>query len=133
MEEPRNPGQFDSRGYYRALGISYFAYGENLEEISGSCDILRVSMRKLREWMAENLERAAGGQDAGLFRAMVLGEKWAAEEETRNLYQNAGIGHLFAISGLHISLAGMGIYRILRKGMKRSFSVAALGLSLIHI
>ncbi|QNM06404.1 DNA internalization-related competence protein ComEC/Rec2 [Qiania dongpingensis] len=127
MEEPRNPGQFDSRGYYRALGISYFAYGENLEEISGSCDILRVSMRKLREWMAENLERAAGGQDAGLFRAMVLGEKWAAEEETRNLYQNAGIGHLFAISGLHISLAGMGIYRILRKGMKRSFSVAALG------
>ncbi len=127
MEEPGNPGQFDSKGYYRALGISYFAYGEDLKEASGSCDILRVSMRKLREWMAENLEQAAGGQEAGLFRAMVLGEKWAAEEETRNLYQNAGIGHLFAISGLHISLAGMGIYRMLRKGMKRSFAAAALG------
>nr|WP_269141916.1 DNA internalization-related competence protein ComEC/Rec2 [Lientehia hominis] len=127
MEVPGNPGQFDSKGYYRALGISYFAYGEDLEKVSGSCDILRVSMRRLREWMAENLEQAAGGQDAGLFRAMVLGEKWAAEEEIRSLYQNAGIGHLFAISGLHISLAGMGIYRVLRKEMKRSFTAAALG------
>lgn len=33
----------------------------------------------------------------------------------KDLYQKAGISHILAISGLHVSLFGMGMYRLLRK------------------
>ena len=47
---------------------------------------------------------------------MLLGEKSVLSEETKELYQNAGISHILAISGLHISMIGMGLYAFLRKG-----------------
>ena len=36
-------------------------------------------------------------------------------EEDQLLYQKNGISHLLAISGLHISMIGISMYRILRK------------------
>lgn len=46
---------------------------------------------------------------------MVLGEKSALDGDIRMLFQRNGIAHILAISGLHISLLGMGFYRLLRK------------------
>lgn len=46
---------------------------------------------------------------------MVLGEKGELPEETKMRYQMAGIIHILAISGLHISLLGMGLYELLKK------------------
>ena len=36
-------------------------------------------------------------------------------EEINDLYQKNGIAHLLAVSGLHVSLIGMGLYRLLRR------------------
>ena len=45
---------------------------------------------------------------------MMLGDRAYMDEEVRENYQKSGIGHLLAISGLHVSFVGMGIYEILR-------------------
>ena len=37
------------------------------------------------------------------------------EQEIKDLYQKNGIAHLLAISGLHLSLIGAGLHRILRR------------------
>ena len=37
------------------------------------------------------------------------------DEEINDLYQKNGIAHLLAVSGLHVSLIGMGLYRLLRR------------------
>ena len=37
------------------------------------------------------------------------------DEELRELYQKNGIGHILAISGLHLSFIGIGMYKMLRR------------------
>ena len=41
------------------------------------------------------------------------------------MYQQNGIAHLLAISGLHVSLLGIGLYKLLRKILQRSFLFSA--------
>lgn len=127
MEEARNPGQFDSRSHYRSQGISYLAKGKECLDVSGGTDYLRCALRRLRQYFSDNLFQTAGEKTGGMLCAMVLGEKWEADGELVSLYTESGMGHLLAISGLHISLAGMGVYRLLRKKLKCSYALAACG------
>ena len=53
--------------------------------------------------------------EAGAFEAIVLGDKTNLDPELKMRYQMAGIIHILAISGLHISLLGMGLYNLLKK------------------
>ena len=46
---------------------------------------------------------------------MLLGEKSNLEEERKLRYQMAGMIHILAISGLHISILGMGLFSFLKK------------------
>ncbi|MCI8465702.1 MAG: DUF4131 domain-containing protein [Lachnospiraceae bacterium] len=127
MEEARNPGQFDSRSYYRSQGIAYQAKGRALLDVSGRTDYLRLGLRTLRRQFVENLLKTAGEKQGGMLCAMVLGEKWAADKESVSLYEESGMGHLLAISGLHISLAGMGVYHLIRKFFRGSYVLGAAG------
>ena len=44
--------------------------------------------------------------------AILIGDKSELDEEIKDLYQKSGIGHILAISGLHMSFIGIGLYRI---------------------
>ena len=58
---------------------------------------------------------------------MLLGEKGYLEEETKALYQKGGISHILAISGLHITLIGMALYKGCRLVFGGFVLPAALG------
>lgn len=45
---------------------------------------------------------------------MLLGEKSQVDSEVKGFYQAAGISHIIAISGLHISLLGMAIWNLMK-------------------
>lgn len=112
--EARNPGGFDSRGYYACQNIYYFLKrGVEKERIppGSSAAAIRASVRNA---LIRSLE-ACAGEDAPVFQAMVLGEKSNLEEEQKLRYQMAGISHILAISGLHISLLGAGLYQLLKR------------------
>ncbi len=64
-------------------------------------------------------------KDASILCAMLLGDKEGLDTEIKELYQRNGIIHVLSISGLHISILGMGIYRLLRK-MGAPVGVSAL-------
>ena len=111
---PRNPGEFDSRQYYAAERIYYFMKEGRVERQSETYSRLGEFLAGVRQKAAGILE-AATGKEAPVFEAMALGEKSSLEEETKIRYQMAGIIHILAISGLHISLLGMGLYQLLKK------------------
>ena len=46
---------------------------------------------------------------------MLLGDKSELADETKEIYQKSGMSHLLAISGLHVSIFGMTLYRLLRR------------------
>lgn len=115
LEEPTNPGQFNSRLYYQGQGISYTVYGENAEIAAVHPAFVRRSLQRFRERISRIYDAVLNDLDSGILKAMILGEKTDLNEEIKALYQRNGISHLLAISGLHVSLAGMGLYRLLKR------------------
>lgn len=61
-----------------------------------------------------------------MLSAMMTGEKENLDRESRELYQMNGIGHILAISGLHLSFIGLAFYQGLRK-----IGMSYLGASLL--
>lgn len=114
FERPRNPGEFDYQLYYASLKLSYRIFGERWRVTGGKTDRYRRFLFSLSGKAGEILDQAAG-EDGGVFRALLLGDKSSLPEEVRSLYQKNGIAHLLAISGLHLSLVSMAVYGLLRK------------------
>ena len=67
--------------------------------------------------MQKILVQQLGSDNGGLIGAMLLGDKSDLSGDDKSLYQRNGISHILAISGLHLSMLGMGIYKVLLKIM----------------
>lgn len=115
FENARNPGQFDSGEYYEIIGIKYGIYGAYLESESKDYSVIRDALYHLRRSCSSKLDEALPENEAAVMKTMLLGEKSELDSEMKELYQRNGIAHILCISGLHISLLGMGLFKILRK------------------
>ena len=110
-----NPGEFDAAVYYRTLGI-----GGKLRKTT----ILSVGEGEwpVREWLYQlkclckkRLNAVFPEKEAAIMSALLLGDKQDMDSEVKDMYKNNGILHIFSISSLHITIIGMGIYKLLRK------------------
>lgn len=108
-----NPGQFDERSYYREKNIYYKMAQEHT---------LCIDSRKapVKDWLfhfqkkCQNIyEACLSKKDAGVLSAMLLGDKASLDMNIKELYQRNGIGHILAISGLHISIICLLVYKLL--------------------
>ena len=115
FDPARNPGNFDQRGYYRRQGIHVLVWAEQIEVLSGETRWLRHQLARLREEWDRLLVRHLGGYYGGTMSAILLGEKNGLDPEMKTMYQKCGISHLLAISGLHMTFLGMGIYKMMRR------------------
>lgn len=115
FEPARNEGEFDYRLYYRSKHICCRMSAKKAEITDGAADPLKAAAYSFRERAREALKQFCTEKDAGLLSAVLLGDKTQMDEEINDLYQKNGIAHLLAVSGLHVSLIGMGLYRLLRR------------------
>lgn len=111
---PRNPGEFDSKHYYACRHIYYYLKNAVVKKKSQTYSVYGQFLVNMRERFERILEYTCGNQ-AAAFDAIVLGDKSALEPEEKLRYQMGGIIHILAISGLHISLLGVGFYNLLKK------------------
>ena len=114
IPEPRNPGEFDSRQFYACQKIYYFMKNGVVLAWSSKYSRYGQFMQNLKSKIMQTLDIAAK-DDAGIFGAMLLGEKDNLEDEVKIRYQMAGIIHILAISGLHISVLGIGFFDLLKR------------------
>ncbi len=119
-----NPGQFDGESYYQSQGILYTFQTESVIGFSGEA-IWREKLIGFREYLSGNIDEIFGERDAGILKAVLLGDRSTLRDEDQLLYQKNGISHLLAISGLHISMVGISLYKFLRK-WKLTFLEAGL-------
>ncbi len=131
LASPANEGEFDYPLYAAGLGLSGSMYGERLEITGGEALPYQVLIQNVREKIQHILEMLAPPKDAGVLQAMLLGDKSALDEELQTLYQDNGIAHILAVSGLHLSILGMGFYRLLRKLRLKHTAAAVLSAVLI--
>lgn len=112
----RNPGNFDQALYYAKQDIYGAIWCDEICNVTGERDILMDTLYQIKMKWKQKLVRIMGDENGSVLSAMLLGEKNEMDEYVKELYQKNGISHVLAISGLHISFIGMGIYHLLRKG-----------------
>ena len=125
FEEARNPGNFDQKFYYEKQKIGAFLWAEALRVTDRESNPLKQGLYELRQKWKRILIDAAGEEDGGALAAILLGEKQGMDREIRKLYQVNGIAHVFAVSGLHLSFLGVGVYHLLRR-ITGSYTVGGL-------
>lgn len=111
-----NPGQFDQAVYYRCLSVDYVLRDAVILGVSGGRHPLSELLFRVKEFLGTVADRCLEEENAGIIKAMLLGSRGDLSKEIRDLYRDSGIIHVLAISGLHISLIGMGLWKLLRKG-----------------
>lgn len=112
---PSNQGQFDTASYYKSLGYCYYVKNAELTSVQKGRNILIRTLEQIRAALKKVYQSCCLTEDAGVYEAMVLGDKSDMDKTISDLFSAGGIGHILAISGLHISIIGMGLYRLLRK------------------
>lgn len=115
FERARNPGGFDSWLYARARKLDARMYAERGEVTKGRESWYRERLRCISVRAGRILEQITAGSDTGIYKAAVLGDKTELDDGIQKMYQRYGIAHLLAISGLHMSLLGMGMYALWRR------------------
>lgn len=138
----RNTGNFDSRFFYMTQGIYGKVKANSIQIADTAYDFSGNTMYNLRKYFSNVLNKVCNCKAGpelveditkdkdSVFLAMLMGDKSKLEEDVKELYSLSGISHVLAISGLHISIIGMGIYSLMRK--KFRFIISAI-VSLIPV
>lgn len=114
-EAASNPHGFDFRKYLWREGLAGYitAYAENTD-ITGETGGYDAFIYGLRESLGRRIDRYFPKSNQ-LVRALILGDKRDMDADIRNDFAVAGVAHLLAISGLHITLIAMFISFIFKK------------------
>lgn len=111
-----NPGEFDRKEYYQSLGIGGKLKDTVILEQSEEHSLVRELLYQIRVYYKERLYCVFPKKEASVMCAMLLGDKTELDADIKRLYQENGIMHILSISGLHITIIGVSIYGMLRKG-----------------
>lgn len=113
FQTPSSPGQFHEKAYYKEQNIFYKLTAKQITIKSRQISMIKQYPCKLREKILKVYQSCLSDREAGILAAMLLGEKSLLDADMKELYQVNGIGHILAISGLHVTLLCTLVYRFL--------------------
>lgn len=107
-------------GYTRSYDESVYIQGavsgmDNLIVVSRDNLNARIWFERLRDSIADYMDDTLGEDASALSRGFLLGDKTDIPTETLRDFRRAGVSHLLAVSGLHISVIMGALELILRK------------------
>lgn len=100
------PNNFDYQKYLYNNHIFYIMYAKELKMIKNNQNITF----KIKKYI---LDKTSNYTNKGYLNAFIIGDK--TNLEFYETYQNNGISHLFALSGMHISMLSLIIYKLVNK------------------
>ncbi|MEM9078425.1 MAG: ComEC/Rec2 family competence protein [Bacteroidota bacterium] len=107
IQPPRNPHQFNYKGYLKKLGVHHQIQIKSeaiLQTHLASPSLYGLAMRT-REKIIQNLSQEEFGEsEFGVIQALLLGKRDDISAETYTNYKNAGAVHILAVSGLHVGV-----------------------------
>lgn len=115
FQKASNQGQFNEFLYNKMQYIDYKLNADSVEITNGEYSAFHQFLYELKKGLRGVYQKILPPKNAGILSAMILGETSLLEDEMKDLYRQSGISHILAISGLHISLLGLTLYRLLRR------------------
>ncbi len=134
LKKPANtPGSdFNNVNYLRSKGIAFTAFATDTEVFS-----LGMTERPwytffddLRQRFLRALDDTLGPQ-AGIAKAVMLGEKTGLTVEQNDAFRIIGVSHLFAVSGLHLSVLLSAFLWLAKRTVKCRVLVLSGGMILV--
>lgn len=117
-----NPGSFDYRRFLAEKGI--YVRGRISSPIlitriddptpPSLLHSLRYFPEKLRSHTGGFIDRTLAPKQAGLARAILIGDRSYLPRDQNEQFTTAGVTHLLAISGLHVGLVGFFVFTLFR-------------------
>jgi competence protein ComEC len=115
FSERSNPGQFNEKLYYQIENIDYKVKAEKISISDSGYSKFHMVLNNIKKKLIQVYTAILPEKESGTLIAMLLGEKYLLDDEIKQLYQENGISHILAISGLHVSLIGFFMFKLLKK------------------
>ena len=113
IQGPTNPGQFDRAFYCKVQKIGFSMARPEITVLGRRNNPVREMIARVREFVIARIEEVYPEDVRGPAAAMLAGERSLLTDEDTAWYRMGGISHMLAISGLHITVLAMGLYRLL--------------------
>ncbi len=95
---------FDTEKYYKAKGIYLSFYNaENVRICRKSFSVRRLA-DNCKNILIEKIEDNMPEEESSLMKAMLLGDRNDMENSLRTSLYRSGIGHIMAVSGIHMTI-----------------------------
>ena len=124
---PIVPGGFDSQFHAYFSGIGAFG------SLLGDMHTVRAprggplrSLQNLRDQIGRRIDLALSQPASGIARALIIGDQSRVNSQVRKNLASAGLAHVLAISGLHLSLVAGGMFALVRMLLAASFTLSRI-------
>ena len=108
-----NPGGFDYKRYmaFRKVYGTAYVSGKKLTLIKrNSRTGIGILIADMRRKISNLIDTTGQGAEQGVLKAVIVGDRNSIPNDLKQAFNRAGIGHLLAISGLHIGIVATGAF-----------------------
>lgn len=107
---------FDSESWYKSRHIFMRVYSAGSIGVEyNNSSVVKKSLALFRENIIEEINALIGKDSGGFLAGMIFGEKQYIDESTKTSLYRSGIGHILAVSGLHVSIIASASMHIMQK------------------
>ncbi len=116
-------GGYDSQFHSYFAGIGAFGTSLNEPEIIGRAKTSTIKrfINNMQVNIGDRIGAVLSQPALGIAQALIVGDQTKIDDETRKTMANAGLAHMLAISGLHLSLVAGGAFAASRLLFSVSF------------
>jgi competence protein ComEC len=121
----RNPGHYHYEKSMTFQGVTCAAAVNDGRYIvpmgPGELPLFRGFIERVQAPVRALITKSLDHRNAVLFRALILGERQGIDPDLREAFNRSGLGHLLAVSGLHIGLVAWAAFFIFKWTLSRSY------------
>jgi len=118
LPSPTRPRGYDfgRNLWFKGIGGTGFYYGtvKTTGVEAGSGFDLKRSLQEFRGMISRRIFEALPGKAGGVAVALITGDRGRLDKEVTENLRKAGLAHILAISGLHMSLVAGGMFWLVR-------------------
>lgn len=133
---PHNPGQFDVQQYYAHKWVYLQTYLHDgtyqVNSTDNHLNIWRLSYQTSL-WIRKKMKQFIPGPAAATMQAIFLGTKSEISDDMMETYQQVGVMHILAVSGMHVGFIYLGFIFLLKPFIRRRPWLTILPVILVWI
>jgi len=126
---PVQPGGYDGARslFFEGIGATGFSFGmpkpADLGDAPGRVRV-KAAIARVRDGIAKRLRQTLPGENGELAATLLVGDRGGIPKNTQEAIRASGLGHILAISGLHMALVAGTVFGAVRFGLAALPAVA---------